>query len=85
MGSVRDLRSIRMPADADRDAALDEFAAAFALRGIDETDVMIEALSSEAIRQWRLNDATFWQRVRFRARRMRAVSSPAGAPSDRIR
>jgi hypothetical protein len=68
-----ELRALHIPAGADQDAALAEFAAAFALRSVADTDVLIDALSREAIRQWRLADATFWQRVRFRARRLRAA------------
>lgn len=86
MAITRDLASIRTPAEADQGAALDELAAAFALRSVGEADQLIEALSSEAIRQWRLNDAMFWQRVKFRARRLRACT-PAprigGASPDR--
>lgn len=73
MMAASDVRAFRTPVEADRGAALDEYAAAFALRSVGETDALIEALSSEAIRQWRLADATFWQRVRFRARRLRAA------------
>ena len=72
-GAISNMPALRVPAEADRGAALDEFAAAFALRSVADTDILIEALSSEAIRQWRLADATFWQRVRFRARRLRAL------------
>ena len=74
----RDLRLIRTPAEADQAAALDGLAAAFAVRSAAEADAVIEALSAEAIRLWRLNDAMFWQRVKFRARRLRA-----GAPLPR--
>ena len=33
---------------------------------------LIETLATQAIRQWRLDDATFWQRVKFQARMIRA-------------
>ncbi|MEG3088962.1 hypothetical protein [Sphingomonas sp. PB4P5] len=79
MMALGDARAFRTLAEADGGTALNEFAAAFALRSVGETDVMIEALSSEAIRQWRLADATFWQRVRFRARHLRATSPAKGA------
>lgn len=78
MIALGDARAFRTPAGADCSAALDEFAAAFALRSVGETEEMIEALSGEAIQQWRLADATFWQRVRFRARHLRAMSSENG-------
>jgi hypothetical protein len=75
IGTPRELRMLRVPTEADQGAALDEFAAAFAERSVAETEVLIGALSNAAIAQWRLTDAMFWQRVRFRARRIRA-----GAP-----
>lgn len=61
---------------ASRTGSLDELAAAFALRPAVEAEAVIESFCAEAVRQWRLHDATFWQRVKFRARMMRAMQAP---------
>lgn len=63
------LQSMRTPPEADQLAALEELAASFALRDRQESEELIES-----IRQWRLKDATFWQRVKFRARMLRAMT-----------
>lgn len=68
------LQSMRTPAEADQVAALEELAASFALRDRAESEELIESFCCEAIRQWRLKDATFWQRVKFRARMLRAMT-----------
>lgn len=65
------------PSDgANRAGSLDELAASFALRPVDEAEELIESFCAEAVRQWRLQDATFWQRVKFRARMLRAMHMP---------
>ena len=75
------LNSMRTPAEADQAAALEELAASFALRDREESEELIESFCCEAIRQWRLKDATFWQRVKFRARLLRAMApDPRGDP-----
>lgn len=56
--------------------SLEELAAAFALRPAAEAEELIESFCAEAIGQWRLQDATFWQRVKFRARMLRAMQVP---------
>ena len=68
------LQSMRTPPEADQVAALEELAASFALRDRQESEELIESFCCEAIRQWRLKDATFWQRVKFRARMLRAMT-----------
>jgi hypothetical protein len=68
------LQSMRTPPEADQAAALEELAASFALRDRQESEELIESFCCEAIRQWRLKDATFWQRVKFRARMLRAMT-----------
>lgn len=52
-----------------------------------EAERLIEAYVVQAISQWRVADATFWQRVKFRARLIRAtergreVDRAAGKPA----
>lgn len=52
---------------------LDTAAATFAGRDVEEAEMAIAALAAEAIRGWRLDEAMFWQRVKFRARMLRAM------------
>lgn len=61
---------------AGQSGSLDELAAAFALRPAVEAEELIESFCADAVRQWRLHDATFWQRVKFRARMLRAMQAP---------
>lgn len=81
------LHAMSTPAEADQAAALEELAASFALRDRAESEELIESFCCEAIRQWRLKDATFWQRVKFRARMLRAMTPDAATkptyPEDR--
>lgn len=58
-------------------ADLNTVAATFARRGAEEAEATIAALAAEAIRTWRLDEATFWQRVKFRARMLRAARDGA--------
>ena len=64
------------PVAANPIGSLDELAAAFALHPVAEAEELIESFCAEAVRQWRLHDATFWQRVKFRARLLRAMQAP---------
>ena len=80
MASVRDVARLRVPAGADQAAALEAFAGDFARRSATEADAIVAMLCDEAIRQWRLTDATFWQRVKYRARHLRAVLPPSAGP-----
>ncbi|KQS03810.1 hypothetical protein ASG11_05765 [Sphingomonas sp. Leaf357] len=73
------LHAMRTPALHEQAAALDQFAASFALNDQVESELLITAFCTEAIRQWRLNDATFWQRVKFRARLLRAITPDSGS------
>ncbi|MEN2789093.1 hypothetical protein ABC974_05605 [Sphingomonas oligophenolica] len=52
---------------------LEEIAAAYAREPLVPSEEELDSLTSEAIGEWRLQDATFWQRVKFRARMIRAV------------
>lgn len=38
-----------------------------------EAEATIDALVADAIATWRLTDATYWQRVKFRARLLRSM------------
>lgn len=69
------LHAMRTPALHEQAAALEQLAASFALNDQAESEILIASFCTEAIRQWRLNDATFWQRVKFRARLLRAMTS----------
>lgn len=52
---------------------LEAAATAFAAQGAAEAEEQIAALAADAIRRWQLDEATFWQRVKFRARLLRAA------------
>lgn len=44
----------------------------FAGQDEEASDAMLDMLTGDAIKEWRLQDATFWQRVKFRSRMLRA-------------
>ena len=79
------LHAMRTPALHEQAAALEQLAASFALNDQAESEILIASFCTEAIRQWRLSDATFWQRVKFRARLLRAITPDLGGndPNDR--
>ena len=52
---------------------LEEVAVAYAAEPLVASEEELDSLTNEAIGEWRLQDATFWQRVKFRARMIRAV------------
>lgn len=51
----------------------DEIAGEFARDHADVSDALLDLLTGDAIKQWRLQDATFWQRIKFRSRMLRAL------------
>ena len=53
--------------------ALEDAAAHYARLDPVEAEAVIDALVSGAIAAWRLEDATYWQRVKFRARMIRKM------------
>ena len=55
----------------------------FAAMPAGEAERLIEAYVVQAVSQWRVADATFWQRVKFRARLIRATAR--GREVDRSR
>ena len=74
-----------LPRDfADHGLCVEEFALALALYDAATGEVLIETLVAEAIRHWRLDDATFWQRVKFKARMMRATRRAAPVSDDAV-
>ena len=52
---------------------LEEVATAYAAEPLASSEEELDSLTSEAIAELRLQDATFWQRVKFRARMIRAT------------
>jgi len=53
----------------------DEISGEFAAEDAEASDAMLDLLTGDAIKEWRMQDATFWQRVKFRSRMLRAVES----------
>lgn len=67
-----------LPRDfADHGPCVEELAREFAKQDATTSEALIETLATQAIRQWRLDDATFWQRVKFQARMIRAQEGSA--------
>ena len=60
----------------------DEISSEFAGGDADASDAMLDLLTGDAIKERRLQDATFWQRVKFRSRMLRAVESGAQRKPD---
>jgi hypothetical protein len=60
----------------------DEISGEFAGEDAEASDAMLDQLTGDAIKEWRLQDATFWQRVKFRSRMLRAVESGAQRKPD---
>ncbi|KQR82205.1 hypothetical protein [Sphingomonas sp. Leaf343] len=54
----------------------------FATQDRAAADAVIGALIAEAVANWLLDDATFWQRVRFRSRQLRAQTGPRGTKGE---
>jgi hypothetical protein len=58
---------------------LDEISGEFALEPAETSDALLDLLTGDAIRERRLQDATFLQRVKFRSRMLRALARGARA------
>ena len=58
---------------ASRPATLDDAATYYADIDPAMAEATIDAFVADAIAAWRLEDATYWQRVKFRARLMRTM------------
>jgi hypothetical protein len=54
---------------------LEAAARSFAAMPREEADRMIEQNVTAAIREWRISDATVWQRVKFRSRMIRSTGA----------
>lgn len=52
---------------------LERLATEFATMDAVAAETLIDSLAAQAIAQWRLADATSWQRVKFRSRIIRAT------------
>lgn len=63
---------------ADHGPCVEELAREFACQDAVTSEALIASLVTQAVQQWRLDDATFWQRVKFHARLIRATM-PRGA------
>lgn len=71
----RSAASPQPPRDCtDHGVDIEELAIEFARQDAALAESLIETLVTQAVRQWRLDDATFWQRVKFHARLIRATS-----------
>jgi len=57
--------------DEQRDR-FDALSAELAAEDAEASDALLDLLSGDAIKERRLQDATFWQRVKFRSRMLRA-------------
>jgi hypothetical protein len=60
---------------------LEVIARRFAAMERDAAEIMIDAQVATAIREWRISDATFWQRIRFRSRMIRTATAHRQGPS----
>ncbi len=63
----------------DHGPCVEDLARAFADQDAKASEALIETLVTQAVRQWRLDDATFWQRVKFQARLIRATGRSGGS------
>ncbi|MDB5703222.1 MAG: hypothetical protein JWN66_338 [Sphingomonas bacterium] len=75
-------RKIEVPdaplTDEDARERLEEVSSQFAREPAESSDALLDSLTSEAIKERRLQDATFWQRVKFRSRMLRAIALGRG-------
>jgi hypothetical protein len=62
-------RTYTMEEQRDR---FDEISGEFAAEDQEASDALLDLLTGDAIKERRLQDATFWQRVKFRSRMLRA-------------
>jgi len=62
-------RAYTMEEQRDR---FDELSAELAAGDAEASDALLDLLTGDAIKERRLQDATFWQRVKFRSRMLRA-------------
>ncbi|CUS45862.1 MAG: hypothetical protein V4610_25090 [Pseudomonadota bacterium] len=67
-----DFTSLSLTAQEQRDR-FEEVSVEFASGDAEASDAMLDLLTGDAIKEWRMQDATFWQRVKFRSRMLRAI------------
>ncbi len=80
MPMPRQAPAMTPPCDfADHGPCVEDLAREFAKQDAATSEALIESLATQAIRQWRLDDATFWQRVKFQARMIRAQMGSAAS------
>lgn len=60
---------------------LERLAIEFAAMDAAVAEASIDSLAAQAIARWRLDDATAWQRVKFRSRMIRAARRQAITPA----
>ncbi|GAA0658516.1 hypothetical protein FHT00_002108 [Sphingomonas insulae] len=60
---------------------LEPLARRFAAMTQDDAEAAIDIQVANAIREWRISDATFWQRIKFRSRMIRTVTAQHPSPS----
>jgi hypothetical protein len=60
--------------EQDERDRLEEVSIQFAREPAERSDELLDSLTGEAIKERRLQDATFWQRVKFRSRMLRAIA-----------
>lgn len=82
------MASFERPAAAPRDfsdhgQSVEELAIVFAHQDAATSEALIETLVTQAIQKWKLDDATYWQRVKFHARLIRATRAKAAQPAPR--
>jgi|GEM_PF-5043068 len=71
---------------ADHGTSVEELAREFAAHDAVTSEALIASMVTQAIQQWRLDDATFWQRVKFQARLIRATAAVMQMyPTDEMR
>ncbi|WP_267378148.1 MULTISPECIES: hypothetical protein [unclassified Sphingomonas] len=76
------LPSLSAPHRITDRADLERLAVEFAAMTPGAAEELIDSLAAQAIARWRLDDATMWQRVKFRARMIRATArSLPGEPA----
>lgn len=67
-------RALQAPPIAAGDHDLDPMGRRFAQMSAGEAEILIDAYVVQAISEWRVTDATFWQRVKLRSRMIRATA-----------
>jgi len=58
---------------------IEAMAQRFAAMERDEAELAIDTQVATAIREWRISDATFWQRIKFRSRMIRTATAHRAA------